>query len=133
MNKDIAQSVLPNLENCSEPSIPTLPYQELYGNLADLVLDVLTHIDYYGDHIEVGNLPKELRLRWRCQQTGQTWIINLVKVKMLGIDDNMNPITKLLYEARQQNMRAREWQLFIVQDPDLTMEIKRLGKVKAFW
>jgi hypothetical protein len=121
-----------NYDSQQDDNISILPHKELYGNLTDLVLDVLRHIEQFGDHVEISNNASNLRLGWKCKLTQQTWLINLVKVKMLGID-SPDLISLFLVKAWAEIGNTTQWQLAIVQDPKLTAEIKRLRKMRIFW
>lgn len=121
-----------NSTNKLEPLPALLPHKELYGNLGDLIVNVLAHIDCFGNHIELDNRHKELRLGWKCGKTGQTWLINLIKVKMLGQEAD-NLMEQFLIKCWSALGDSQKWQLAIVQDQKIITEIKRLWKLKMFW
>lgn len=100
-----------------------------YSNLPVLVMDVIKHINEYGDFIEIDNSQKQLLFNWKCTKTEKTWTISLIKVRSLSISDK-NPLSSHIRKIILDSSGVSSiWQKAIIRDDF----IKRMTNLIAFW
>jgi hypothetical protein len=107
---------------------------ELYPDLPTLIVDVVKHIDEHGDFIEIDNIEKELLFRWKCTKTEKQWVVQLSKIRRLGMWDDKNPLSphirRIITDVRDnQGGKSPVWQAAIVRDDF----VRRMTRLVAFW